>query len=137
MRKLFVACLGVLAFAGAHAAPEHLIPEEFFGSYLAERSAHTCRRDERQTPASPAYLVIQARYFRYGYMNPEADNSLDAMVCRATEPVALDKEGMEVHSECFLTDRLVKRHFRFSKSAGVLMLRDLDRKTQEQFEACY
>lgn len=137
MRKHLMACLGALVFGAASAAPEYLFPEQFFGSYLADRSAQTCLREERAGRPSAAYLVIQARYFRYGYMNPQADNSLEAMVCRATEPVVIAKGGMEVRSECFLTDQLVKRHFRFSKHAGVLMLRDLDRETQEEFEACY
>lgn len=137
MRKHCIACLGVLALGSAIAGPEYLIPEQFFGSYLADRSAQTCRREERASRPSAAYLVIQARYFRYGYMNPQADDSLEAMVCRATEPVVIAKDSMEVRSECFLTDQLVKRHFRFSKHAGVLRLRDLERQTQEEFEACY
>ncbi|MEG1770517.1 MAG: hypothetical protein RR311_18725, partial [Comamonas sp.] len=70
-------------------------------------------------------------------MNPQQDNSLDAMVCRATEPIVVVKDGVEVRSECFLTNELVKRHFRFTKRAGVLWLRDLDRQTEEEFEACY
>ncbi|MNY74009.1 hypothetical protein D3C86_2129380 [compost metagenome] len=81
--------------------------------------------------------MVQARYFRYGYMNPQAGNSLDAMVCRATEPVVMANGGAIVRSECFLTDQLVKKHFKFTKRAGVLWLRDLERDTEEEFEACY
>lgn len=137
MRKCFMACVGLLACAGAGAAPEYLIPEQFSGSYLANRSAQTCRRQERVACTAPAYLVIQTRYFRYGYTDPQADDSLDAMVCRATQPVVLGGDSVEVRSECFLTDRLVSRHFRFTKRAGVLWLRDLERETEEEFEACY
>lgn len=137
MRKHVIACMGALAIGGAGAAPEHLIPEEFVGSYLANRSSESCLRQERAGQASAAYLVIQPRFFRYGYMNPQQDNSLDAMVCRATEAVAVVGDGMEIRSECFVTDRLVKRHFKFTKRAGVLWLRDLERQTEEEFEACY
>lgn len=137
MRKCFIAGMGALAFASAGAAPEYLLPEQLFGSYLANRPAPTCLRRERAGRPSPAYLVIKAQYFRYGYMNPQADDTLDAMVCRATEPVVVDSDSVEVQSECFLTDQLVKRHFRFTKRAGMLWLRDLERGTQEEFEACY
>lgn len=137
MRKYFIACLGALALGSAAAAPEYLLPERFFGSYLANRSTEACLRREREGKSLPAYLVVQARYIRYGYTNPKADNSLDAMVCRATEPVTVMEDSMEVRSECFLTDQLVQRHFRFTKRAGVLKLRDLERQTEEEFEACY
>jgi len=138
MRKLFVACLAVLGFANAMAAaPEHLLPENFLGSYLANRSTPACLLRQQAGGSLPAYLVIQARNFRYGYTNPQADNSLDAMVCRATEPVVVAGDSMEVRSECFLTDQLVKRHFRFTKRAGVLWMRDLERQTEEEFEVCY
>ncbi|MCD2512097.1 hypothetical protein [Comamonas endophytica] len=137
MRKYFVACLVALTVCGADAATEHLLPEKFFGSYLANRSTEACLRREREGKSLPAYLVVQARYFRYGYTNPKADHSLDAMVCRATEPVVVTDDSMEVRSECFLTDQLVQRHFRFTKRAGVLRLRDLERQTEEEFEACY
>jgi hypothetical protein len=137
MRKHVIACLVALACGGASAAPDYLIPEEFVGSYLANRSSESCVRQERAGQASPAYLVVQPRFFRYGYMNPQQDNSLDAMVCRATEPVVNVADGVEIRSECFLTDRLVKRHYRFTKRAGVLWLRDLERQTEEEFEACY
>ena len=137
MRRRLIACMGAMAFGSAVAAPEYLIPDRFIGSYLANRSSESCLRRERSGQTTPAYLVVQARYFRYGYMNPKADNSLDAMVCRATEPVILDNDSAEVQSECFLTDQLVKRHFRFTKRAGVLWLRDLDRQTEDEFEACY
>lgn len=137
MRKFFIACLSALALGSASAAPEHLLPEQFFGSYLANRSSEACLRREREGKALPAYLVVQARYFRYGYTDPKADNSLDAMVCRAIEPVVETEGSMEVRSECFLTDQLVKRHFRFTKHAGVLRMRDLERNTEEEFEMCY
>jgi hypothetical protein len=137
MRKPVIACIGALAFSGAMAAPDYLIPEEFVGSYLANRSSESCLRQERAGQATAAYLVVQPRFFRYGYMNPRQDNSLDAMVCRATEPVAVVSDGVEIRSECFMTDRLVKRHFKLSKRAGVLWLRDLERQTVEEFEACY
>ena len=137
MRKHVIACIGTLALGGATAAPDYLFPEEYIGSYLANRSSESCLRQERAGLATPAYLVVQARSFRYGYMNPQQDNSLDAMVCRATEPIVMVKDGVEVRSECFLTDKLVKRHFKFTKRAGVLWLRDLERQTEEEFEACY
>jgi len=137
MRKHFIACVGSLAFGAVAAAPEYLIPSEYIGSYLANRSSEACMRQEQAGQASPVYLVVQARYFRYGYMNPQAGNSLDAMVCRATEPVVLANGGAQVHSECFLTDQLVKKHYKFTKRAGVLWLRDLERDTEEEFEACY
>lgn len=137
MRKFFIACLAALAFGSAGAAPEYLLPEKFFGSYLANRSSPACLRREKAGESLPAYLVVQARYFRYGYTNSQAGNSLDAMVCRATEPVTVADDSMEVRSECFLTDQLVKRHFRFTKRAGVLWMRDLERQTEEEFEACY
>ncbi|MET1113954.1 MAG: hypothetical protein ABWY08_03215 [Comamonas sp.] len=137
MRKQFIACLAALAFGNAVAASEYLFPEQFFGSYLANRSTQACLRREKEGGSLPAYLVVQARYFRYGYTNPKADNSLDAMVCRATEPVVVASDSMEVRSECFLTDQLVKRHFRFTKRAGVLWMHDLERNTEEEFEACY
>ncbi|WP_159912828.1 hypothetical protein [Pantoea sp. 18069] len=137
MRKHVIACIGALALGSASAAPDYLIPDEFVGSYLANRSSESCLRRERAGLASPAYLVVQPRFFRYGYMNPEQGNSLDAMVCRATEPVVVVSDGVQVRSECFLTDRLVQRHFKFTKRAGVLWLRDLERQTEEEFEACY
>lgn len=137
MRRPLITCLAALAFSSASAAPDYLIPDEFIGSYLANRSSETCLRQERAGEASPAYLVVQSRFFRYGYMNPRQGNSLDAMVCRATEPVVVVSDGVEVRSECFLTDRLVTRHFKFTKRAGVLWLRDLERQTEEEFEACY
>jgi len=135
MRKYFLACIAALAFTSAGA--EHLLPEQFYGSYLANRSSEACLRRERAGLSLPAYLVVQARYFRYGYTNSQADNSLDAMVCRAIEPVVATDDSMDVQSECFLTDRLVKRHFRFTKHAGVLQMRDLERQTEEEFEVCY
>lgn len=137
MRKHFLVCMGALTFGAASAAPEYLIPDEFIGSYLANRSSPACLRQERAGQASPVYLVVQARYFRYGYMNPDAGNSLDAMVCRATEPVTAANGSAQVQSECFLTDRLVRKHFNFSKRAGVLWLRDVERQTEDEFEACY
>ncbi|MBS7778761.1 hypothetical protein [Acidovorax sp. CCYZU-2555] len=137
MRRHVITCMAWLAFGSASAAPDYLIPDEFIGSYLANRSSEACLRQERAGQATPAYLVVQSRFFRYGYMNPQQDNSLDAMVCRATEPIVVVKDGVEVRSECFLTNELVKRHFRFTKRAGVLWLRDLDRQTEEEFEACY
>lgn len=138
MRKLFIACLAASGVATAVAAtPEHLFPEKFFGSYLANRSSQACLLREKAGESLPAYLVVQARYFRYGYTNPQADHSLDNMVCRATEPVIVADDSMEVRSECFLTDQLVKRHFRFTKRAGMLWMRDLERQTEEEFEACY
>lgn len=138
MRKLFIACLAASGLANAVAATsEHLLPEKFFGSYLANRSSQACLRREKAGESLPAYLVVQARYFRYGFTNPQADNSLDNMVCRATEPVVVADNSMEVRSECFLTDQLVNRHFRFTKRAGVLWMRDLERQTEEEFEACY
>lgn len=137
MRRVLVACIGALALGSVSAAPEHLIPEEFVGSYLANRSSEACLRQERAGLATPAYVVIQQRSFRYGFMNPLQGNSLDAMVCRASEPVVVVSDGVEVRSECFLTDQLVQRHFKFSKRAGVLRMRDLDRQTEEEFEACY
>ncbi len=137
MRTHVITCMALLAFGSVSAAPDYLIPDEFIGSYLANRSSESCLRQERAGQATPAYLVVQSRSFRYGYMNPQQDNSLDAMVCRATEPIVVVKDGVEVRSECFLTNELVKRHFRFTKRAGVLWLRDLDRQTEEEFEACY
>lgn len=137
MRRHVIACLGALAFGSVSAAPDYRIPDEFVGSYLANRSSEACLRQERAGLASPAYLVVQPRFFRYGFMNPRQDNSLDAMVCRASEPVVVVGDSMEVRSECFLTDQLVKRHFRFTKRAGVLWMRDLERQTEEEFEACY
>ncbi|MEG0002615.1 MAG: hypothetical protein RSC66_02340 [Comamonas sp.] len=137
MRRVLVVCIGALALGSVGAAPEHLIPEEFVGSYLANRSSEACLRQERAGLASPSYLVVQPRFFRYGFMNPQQGNSLDAMVCRASEPVVVVSDGVEVRSECFLTDQLVKRHFKFSKRAGVLRMRDLERQTEEEFEACY
>lgn len=136
MRRHVIACMAALAFGNVSAAPDYLIPDEFIGSYLANRSSESCLRQERAGQATPAYLVVQARFFRYGFMNPQQDNSLDAMVCRAIEPVVVVDGGVEVQSECFLTDRLVKRHFKLTKRAGIIWLRDLDRQTEEEFEAC-
>lgn len=137
MRKYFLACLAALAFISAGAWGEHLLPEQFYGSYLANRSSPACLQRERAGKSLPVYLVVQPRYFRYGYTNPQADNSLEAMACRAIAPVVVSDDSMEVQSECFLTDRLVKRHYRFTKHAGVLQLLDLERQTEEEFEVCY
>lgn len=137
MRKYLIACVGAFVLGAAGAAPDYLMPDELIGSYLANRSSEACLRQEQAGQASPVYLVVQARYFRYGYMNPQAGNSLDAMVCRATEPVVITHGVAHVHGECFLTDQLVKKQFTFAKRAGVLWLRDLERDTQEEFEACY
>lgn len=138
MRKHSIVGMGVLAFACSVAAEgDYRIPEEFVGSYLAARSSTTCLRQDSVGQSSPVYLVVQSRLFRYGFLNTDEDNSLDAMACRATEFVLAINGSMEVQSECFMIDRLIKKRFKFTKSAGVLRLQDLDRQTEDKFAACY
>lgn len=118
-------------------AAEYLLPEEFVGSYLAARSPATCLREDDDTRPIAAYLVVQPKFFRYGYLNPLDEHSLDAMVCRATSLTMTAQGSMDVQSECFMTDRLVNKHFRFTKRAGVLHLLDVARQTNDEFEICY
>lgn len=125
-----------LACHGAWAA-DYRLPDEFVGSYLAVRSSTSCLRQNGADQVSPAYLVVQPMQFRYGFLNPKDENSLDAMACRATQMVLAVNGSMNVKCECFATDRLIQKHFKFTKRAGVLLLQDVEQGTEQEFEVCF
>ncbi len=140
MGKRISAWVVAMAMAlGCHAAwaVDYRIPDEFAGSYLATRSSASCLRQQGADQASPVYLVVQSMQFRYGFLNPKDGNSLDAMVCRPTHLVLAVNGRMDVKSECFAIDKLVKKHFKFTKRAGLLLLQDVELGTEEEFEVCY
>lgn len=130
---------GLLALTwGGHAAwaADYRIPDEFVGSYLATRSSTSCLRQNGADQALPVYLVVQPTQFRYGFLNPKDEHSLDAMACRATHLVLAINGSMDVKSECFAIDQLVMKRFKFTKRAGVLLLQDVEHGTEQEFEAC-
>lgn len=138
MGKHIIAGLLALALGGHVAwAADYRLPDEFVGSYLATRSSTSCLRQNGADQALPVYLVVQPTQFRYGFLNPQDENSLDAMACRATHLVLAVNGSMDVKTECFAIDQLVKKRFRFTKRAGVLLLKDMEHGIEQEFEACF